>query len=59
MIARAAPTLATLVFGGDHDFRDNVASWDLAHPGERFALVEITPRSFLEAFWKWKRSAPR
>jgi hypothetical protein len=59
MIANAAATLAILVFGGDHDFRDNVVSWNLEHPEQRFAFVEITPRSYLEAFWKWKRSAPR
>ncbi len=59
IIARAAPSLAILVFGGNHDFRDNVASWNREHPEQTFAFVEITPRSFLEAYWKWKRGVPR
>ncbi|MBN1792122.1 hypothetical protein JW826_00340 [Candidatus Woesearchaeota archaeon] len=37
---------AFVIFGGAHDWQDNVDSWNHTHPDERFAYVRITPAHY-------------
>ena len=37
---------AVTVYGGAHDWADNIRLWNRKHPDRQFALVEITPASY-------------
>lgn len=39
---------AVTVYGADHDFRDDVAQWNEAHPQQKFSLVVATPQAVLD-----------
>ncbi len=34
------------VFGGGHDFMDNLEDWNARHPDKAFSLVVVTPRNY-------------
>ncbi len=34
-----------VVYGGSHDFSNNIATWNQAHPKEKLSLIVITPTS--------------
>lgn len=34
------------VYGGTHDFRDNVEAWNKKNPGDKFSLIVVTPTSY-------------
>ncbi len=38
--------LAVTTFGGLHDWRDNVDSWNERHPEDTFSLIEVVPMSY-------------
>lgn len=38
--------LAYLVYGGGHDFKDNIERWNKEHPNSKFSLIVITPTSY-------------
>lgn len=46
IVADSAQPIAVAVFGGGHDWSDNIVAWNRAHPREKFALVEITPMAY-------------
>ncbi|MEK6811604.1 MAG: hypothetical protein AABX96_03785 [Nanoarchaeota archaeon] len=39
---------SVVVFGVDHDFRDNLNKWDAQHPKDKFSLIVVTPKSYRE-----------
>lgn len=47
-LQRENKTFGYLVYGGGHDFRDNVERWNKGHPKDRFSLIVITPNSYRE-----------
>lgn len=46
IVAGAEAPVAVAVFGGGHDWSDNVAAWNRTHPTMKFSLIEITPRAY-------------
>lgn len=39
---------SVIVFGAEHDFRDNVNAWNKEHPADTFSLIVVTPASYKE-----------
>ena len=35
-----------IVYGGLHNWEDNIERWNSLHPDKRFSLIEIIPRSY-------------
>ena len=46
IVAKDAPTYAVAVYGGGHDFGDNIERWNTAHPHQKFSFIEITPTAY-------------
>lgn len=46
IVALSNRPIALTVFGGAHDWSDNIVAWNRAHPRAKFALVEITPLAY-------------
>ncbi len=40
---------AITVFGGSHDWKNNVEDWNKDHPEEQFGLIVITPKAYARA----------
>lgn len=38
--------IAITVFGGGHDFRDNIRNWNRKNPNHKYSLIVITPESY-------------
>jgi len=38
--------VAVTVYGGFHDWANNIRSWNRSHPEDKFSLIEITPTSY-------------
>jgi hypothetical protein len=46
IIAEKGDPVAVTVFGGFHDWSNNIQAWNKKHPDRKFALVEITPTAY-------------
>lgn len=46
IVAQAESPIAVAVYGGGHDWSDNIAVWNRRRPTEKFSLIEITPRAY-------------
>lgn len=46
IVAQGESPIAVAVYGGGHDWSDNIAAWNRQHPTEKFSLIEITPRAY-------------
>lgn len=40
------PHMFVTVYGGGHDWTNNVQNWNKAHPDKRFSLIVITPKLY-------------
>lgn len=48
LIAEGKESYSAVVFGGKHNFRDNVEKWNREHPNDLFSLIVVTPSSYKE-----------
>lgn len=46
IIAERGDPVAMTVYGGFHDWSDNIRVWNRRNPDHKFALIEITPTSY-------------
>lgn len=46
IIAERGDPVAMTVYGGFHDWSDNIRVWNRRHPDHKFGLIEITPSSY-------------
>jgi len=46
LVSSREDPLAIVVYGGRHDFRDNVAFWNSIFPDKKFSLVVIHPKAY-------------
>jgi hypothetical protein len=48
LVSDAREDCSVVVFGADHDFRDNVDQWNNEHPRDKFSLIVVTPDKYTE-----------
>lgn len=46
IISQNKDTMAVTVYGGVHNWLDNIESWNRSHNKERFSLITVTPNSY-------------
>ena len=46
LISRNKTPLNVLVYGGAHQFGNNIDEWNEQHPDKRYSLIEVTPKSY-------------
>lgn len=46
IISKSKNPLNVLVYGGAHDFLDNIESWNSQYPDQKYSLIEVTPESY-------------
>ncbi|QDU60191.1 hypothetical protein Pan216_10290 [Planctomycetes bacterium Pan216] len=50
LIAHNRDPIAFVVFGGAHDWAQQVALWNRKHPDDTFTLIEITPKAYYDYY---------
>lgn len=46
LIVKRNDPIAVTVYGGFHDWGNNIKQWNKEHPDQKFALIEITPEAY-------------
>lgn len=46
LLARSSEPYKVMIYGGKHDFQDNVEAWNTMHPDNMFSLIVVTPSSY-------------
>jgi hypothetical protein len=47
-ISQKNSPLCLLIYGGGHNFRNNIKKWNKTNPEKKFSLIEITPENYPE-----------
>lgn len=50
LVAQRDENSALTVFGGAHDWKDNIDEWNKTYPDKKFSLIVITPELFTKYF---------
>ena len=43
IISKSDSSYSIVVYGGNHDFRNNINEWNIKNPENKFSLIELTP----------------
>jgi hypothetical protein len=46
LISKNPNPLNVMLYGGAHNFGDNINQWNSQHPDQKYSLIEITPESY-------------
>jgi hypothetical protein len=46
IISKSKNPLDILIYGGAHQFGDNINEWNEKNPGKKYSLIEVTPENY-------------